>query len=109
MDFIDVQTLSSCLEEGLGQFVKSVACEVDVISCDIQRLLQVVELLDMLKNHRGLANTFLSHDADEAVGPVDFVVELPDVCHGGQGKLESEGIDKVLHMGVFFRKYSHLH
>ena len=29
-------------------------------------------------------------------------MELPDVGHGGQGKLEPEGIDKVLHMGVFF-------
>ena len=85
------------------------AGEVNVVGRDIQRFLQVVKLLDVLKDHGRLAHAFLPHDADEAVGPVDFVVELPDVCQGSKGKFEPEGIDKVLHMSVFFRKYSHLH
>lgn len=85
MDLVNVKTLSSGFEKGLRQVIEGMAGEVDVVSRDIQGLLQVIELLDMLENHGGFAHSLLPHDTDEAVGPVDSVMKFPDIVHRGQG------------------------
>ena len=92
MNFVNVKALSSSLEKRLRQIIKGVAGEIDVVSGDIEGFLLVVELFDMLEEHSGFADTFLPHNADETVGPIDFVVEFPDIVHRGQGEFEAESI-----------------
>ena len=92
MNFVNVKALSSSLEKRLRQIIQGMAREIDVVSGDIEGFLQVVELFDMLEEHGGFAYTFLPHDADETVGPIDFVMELSDIVHRGQGEFEAESI-----------------
>ena len=92
MDFVNVKSLPSSFEKRLRQIIKGVAREIDVVSSDIEGFIQVVELFDMLEEHGGFADTFLSHDADEAVGPIDFVMEFSDIVHRGKGEFEAESV-----------------